>query len=74
MEPTDFYERLADILDVDEVKPDDVLREFSEWDSLTVLAVLAMAHSRYGVAIGSEEMRSVVTSSDLARLLAAKLR
>ena len=34
------YAKLAEILEVDEVKPDDVLKNFDNWDSLTVLVVL----------------------------------
>ena len=35
----DPYEKLAEIFEVDHVKPDDVLDQFEVWDSLTVLAI-----------------------------------
>ena len=72
MNRPEFYQRLAEILDVEEVKADDMLKDFDEWDSLSVLSVLAMADSKYGVAIRAEEIRSVVTAADLAGLVEAK--
>ena len=72
MNRPEFYQRLAEILDVEEVKADDTLKDFDEWDSLSVLSVLAMADSKYGVAIRADEIRSVVTAADLAGLVEAK--
>ena len=63
---------MVDILDAETVKPEDVLRDFSEWDSLSVLSVLAMADSNYGVTITPEEIRSVMTAGDLAALIEKK--
>ena len=61
MDKPEFYQRLAEILDVEEVKPEDVLKEFDGWDSLAILSVLAMADAKYGVSIKAEEIRSVVS-------------
>jgi acyl carrier protein len=72
MNKPEFYQRLAEILDVDELQPESVLRDFDEWDSLAVLSVLALADSKYGVTIRAEEIRSVVTAADLADLVEAK--
>ncbi len=72
MNRPEFYQRLAEILDVEEVKAEDTLKDFDEWDSLSVLSVLAMADSKYGVAIRAEDIRSVVTAADLAGLVEAK--
>ena len=74
MERAEFYQRLAEILDGEEVQPADGLTGFDEWDSLSVLSVLAMADSKYGVTIDSEEIQAVVTASDLAELVARKLK
>ena len=38
----EFYTNLVDIFEVDEVNPDSVLRDFENWDFLTVLSILAM--------------------------------
>ena len=72
MNNVEFCQKLAEILDIEEVKPENVLKEFDEWDSLAVLSVLAMADSKYGVTVKAEEIRSVVTAGDLANLVAAK--
>jgi acyl carrier protein len=69
MDNTDFYQKLAAILDIEEVKPSDVLKGFEQWDSLAILSVLAMADAKYGVTVKSEEIRSVVTAADLAGLV-----
>jgi len=72
MDKPEFYQRLAEILDVEEVKPENVLKEFDGWDSLAILSVLAMADAKYGVSIKAEEIRSVATAEDLARLVETK--
>jgi len=72
MDKPEFYQRLAEILDIEEVKPENVLKDFDVWDSLAILSVLAMADAKYGVSIKAEEIRSVVTAEDLARLVEAK--
>jgi acyl carrier protein len=72
MDKTEFYQRLAAILDLEAVKPEDVLKSFESWDSLAVLSVLAMADSKYGVSIKAEEIRSIVTAADLATLVESK--
>ena len=72
MDNTEFYLLLAETLDVEAVKPTDVLKDFAEWDSLAVLSVLAMSDSTYGVTIRPEEIRAVVTAADLAKLIESK--
>jgi acyl carrier protein len=72
MDKTEFYQRLAEILDVEEVKPENALADFETWDSLAILSVLAMADAKYGVAIKAEEIRSVITVGDLTNLVESK--
>jgi len=72
MDKPEFYQRLAEILDVEEVKPEAVLKDFDVWDSLAILSVLAMADAKYGVSIKAEEIRSVVSAQGLANLVEAK--
>jgi len=72
MDKTKFYEQLAQILDIEEVKPENALKDFETWDSLAVLSVLAMADSKYGVTIKADEIRSVVTAGELANMVEAK--
>ncbi len=72
MNKTEFYQRLAEILDLEEVKPENVLKEMDGWDSLAVLSVLALADSKYSASIKADEIRSVVTAADLANLVESK--
>jgi len=72
MDKPEFYQRLAEILDLDEVKPGNALGDFETWDSLAILSVLAMVDSKYGVSIKADEIRSVVTTGDLANLVESK--
>jgi acyl carrier protein len=72
MDKPEFYQRLAAILDIEEVKAEDVLKDYEQWDSLAILSVLAMADSKYGVTIKAEEIRSAVTAENLAALVEAK--
>ena len=61
----DFLTKLAEILEVDEVKPTDVLQDFENWDSLTSLSVLATLDSSYGVNLATDDLRQMVTVGDL---------
>ena len=56
-----FLTRLAEILDVTEVRAEEVLRDFEEWDSVTVLSVMAMIDSAYGDALSAEDLAHLVT-------------
>jgi acyl carrier protein len=60
-----FYELLAQKLEEDVVGRDDVLADFSEWDSLTALSIVAMIDAEYGVEIRAEDLLSVETAGDL---------
>ena len=68
----EIYGKLADILQVDEVKPTDVLASFEEWDSLSVLSVVAMADAHYGVNLSAKELLGVSTAQALVELISQK--
>ena len=68
----DFYEKLADCLDVGEVKASDVLETFPEWDSLAKLSLIAMVGARYGVNLTAADLRGVDTAQSLRDLVAQK--
>ncbi len=68
----EIYAKLADILQVDEVKPTDILASFEEWDSLSVLSVLAMVDADYGVTLSAPELAEVSTAQGLVELIAQK--
>jgi acyl carrier protein len=69
-----FYAKLAEILEVDEVKPDDVLQDFENWDSLTVLSIVATLDANYGVNLTAGDLRRITTGGELASLVESRNR
>jgi acyl carrier protein len=65
---------LAQILEVDRVAADDVLSEFEYWDSLTVLSVLAMLDSGYGVNLTAANLRELKQAGELAAVVESRRR
>jgi acyl carrier protein len=65
----DIYSKLAEILEVERVNSADVLSEFEYWDSLTVLSILAMLDSEYGVNLTAAKIRQMKTAGELAAAL-----
>ena len=68
----ELFGKLAEILEVDAVKPDEVLREFESWDSLAALSIIAMLDSSYGVRAGAEELKNLKTAGDIAGFISAR--
>jgi len=68
-----FYDKLAEILEVDSVEPQDDVSSFENWDSLGTLAILAMIDSTYNVRISSQEMKNVKKVKDLENLVRSKM-
>jgi acyl carrier protein len=64
-----FYTRLADALELDRIAGSDVLADFEEWDSLSVLSVIAMIGRNYGVHLTARDIRQVSTAQDLRDLV-----
>jgi acyl carrier protein len=62
----DIYTKLAEILEAETVTADDVLADFEYWDSLTVLSILAMLDSAYGVNLTAADIRKMKTAGELA--------
>jgi acyl carrier protein len=69
----DIYSQLAEILEVERVNTADVLSEFEYWDSLTVLSILAMLDSKYGINLTAAEIRQMKTAGQLAAALELRI-
>jgi acyl carrier protein len=67
-----FLEKIAEILEVNEIKEADVLADFPEWDSLSVLSVIAMVDSDYHVNLTGTEVRESLTGQALRELVIRK--
>jgi len=60
-----FCDKLASILETKEVKFEDILKNFELWDSLTVLSIIIMIDSEYGVTVYAKEIMELKTVQDL---------
>ena len=57
----ELYDKLAEILEEDEINRNQVLQEFEEWDSLTVLSIIVMLDSNYNITMAAEDLRALET-------------
>jgi acyl carrier protein len=69
MEADRFYDSLAEILETDKVKDEDVLHQFDAWDSLTKLSIIAMADSEYRTILSARELDNFETVGELKAYL-----
>lgn len=68
----EFNRKLAEIMEVDEVRSNDQLKDFAEWDSLTVLTVISMIHTDFSVSLSALEMKTTDTPESLYQLVRQK--
>lgn len=68
----EFLEKIGGILEVEGVKESDDLKAFPQWDSLSVLSVIAMLDSNYGVNLRAADFQTVATAGDLWNLVQTK--
>lgn len=62
-------EELAELLEVDKVKDEEVLVDFECWDSLTVLSIIAWASENYGKTLLAKDIKDAKTVGGLLVLL-----
>ena len=60
-----FYERLAEAIDIESVNDDMVLEELDEWDSLTILSVIALMDTDYGITLYADQLKKLKTVGEL---------
>jgi acyl carrier protein len=65
----ELYITLAEILEVDSVKPTDRFRDFPAWDSLAILSIIATIGAQYGVYLTAAELQAMVTVEDMEKRL-----
>lgn len=61
----ELLKKIAIVLEVDEVKLDDALNSFEEWDSLTAFSIIALVDSDYNKSLSNSQIRQFVTVNDL---------
>ncbi|TNE80904.1 MAG: acyl carrier protein [Bacteroidetes bacterium] len=62
-----FFEKLKEILEITdrELSANDKFKEYSEWDSLANLSVIAMIDEEFGVVIDNSEFKNIQTLGEL---------
>jgi acyl carrier protein len=65
----EFLKKIAVILDVADVKETDEFKAFSQWDSLSVLSVIAMLDADYGMNLHAADFKPIKTVGDLWSLV-----
>ena len=68
----EFLTKIASILEVDNVKETDELKAFPQWDSLSVLSVIAMLDASYGVNLHATDFGPIRTVGELWNLVQAR--
>lgn len=68
----DLMIKLAEILEVETVKDDDVLNDFDCWDSLTLLSIISLASESYGKQLTNDVIRASKTIGGLKKLIEDK--
>ena len=68
----ELLEQLADILEVDEINPNAEFESFEDWDSLSVLSIIAMVQSKYKIVLTATEVRDAKTAQGLFELIKDK--
>ncbi|MCJ1805905.1 acyl carrier protein [Flavobacterium covae] len=67
-----FLEQMAEIMEVDTVKKEDVLQSFEAWDSLATLSIIALADEEYGVSLVNQEIIDSNTIEGLYNVIQSK--
>ena len=58
---------IAEALDADEelVKPDAILGNLEEWDSMGIIAIISMLDKKYKVQLNADQIKTLKTVSDI---------
>ncbi len=70
----EFFQKLAEIVEVDEVRESDVLTNFPTWDSLTVLTLIAAIGSTYDVNLTAAVFKEARTAGELWAIVKSRRR
>jgi len=70
----EFLTKLAETIEVPEIKEADQLKAFPQWDSLAVLSVIAMLDASYGINLRAADLNAVNSAGELFQLVESKKR
>ncbi len=71
MNKQERIELLEEIMDLDAgtLKPEDILAEYQEWDSLTVLTFISEMDSRFGKKVTGDHIKAFITVADAIAIM-----
>ena len=75
MKIEEFIENFVDQFDdleLADVKPESVMRDFDEWSSMIGLSLLNMADKEYGVKLTFDELKHAITVKNLFDVIQKK--
>ncbi len=64
-----LLDKLAEILEVEQVSLNDELDSYDEWDSLTALSIIALADSDYDKKLTNDIIKKFKTINDLVSFI-----
>lgn len=67
-----FYEKMAELLEVETVNANDELKSFEAWDSLTILSIIAFVSETYAITLTALEINNAITVGGLKQLIDSK--
>lgn len=65
----ELLDKLAEILEVEQVFLNDELESFDEWDSLTALSIIALADSDYNKKLTNNLLKEFKSIEDLVNFI-----
>lgn len=68
----EFIDNLRDALEIEDnvvLNPETILEDLEEYDSLSVLVIVAMAENKYGKQIYSSYFKNITTIGNLMKLI-----
>lgn len=60
-----FKEKLAEIFEVENISNKDILKDFDEWDSLTLLSIIAIVDSEFNIQLRASDFDEIISIEDL---------
>jgi acyl carrier protein len=67
-----FFNEIAELLEVDSVTGSETLNSFACWDSLTILSIIALVDDNYSVTLSAAEVNDAKTIDGLKNLVVSK--
>ena len=68
----EFLSKIAGILEVEKVSESDELKAFPQWDSLSVLSVIALLDANYGINLRAADFGTIKSIGDLWKLVQSR--